>query len=186
MQIYSPAEDSYLLSEVVQKYITKNSKQLKVLDLGTGSGIQAKTCLKAGIKSENILSADINVDALKQLSKLKIKTIESNLFTKIKQKFDLILFNPPYLPKHKYDNQLDTTGGKKGDEIIIKFIKKLKKHLTKQGICFLLTSSHTPEKRFKQEVKKQGLKIRKLATKKIFQEKLYVWKIQINKNSETS
>ena len=61
-------------------------------------------------------------------------------------KFDLIVFNPPYLPKDKrepLDSQIITTGGKEGNEIINKFIRQSKKHLGKKGVIFLLVSSYT-------------------------------------------
>ena len=51
---YQPAEDSYFLAEIVSSYLSKIQenikKEMKVLDMGTGSGIQAKTCIDNGIK----------------------------------------------------------------------------------------------------------------------------------------
>ncbi|MEK6873543.1 MAG: HemK2/MTQ2 family protein methyltransferase [Nanoarchaeota archaeon] len=181
---YQPAEDSYFLSDYVKNYIEKlnNSEKenIKSLDMGTGSGIQSKNLISLGIKKGNITATDINFDALKQAKKLKIKAIKSDLFEKLnkKEKFDLIIFNPPYLPENKFDKEKDTTGGKKGDETIIRFIKSLKSHLKEKGICFLLTSSLTPNT-WKKETKKQKLKIRKVGEKSLFMEKFYVWEITI-------
>ncbi len=186
-KIYQPAEDSYLLAEIVSDYLKKLSKKeknnIKFLDMGTGSGIQAETCLKSGIPNKNIIAVDINPEPIRYIKNLNlgIKIIHSDLFSKIlknkETKFDLIIFNPPYLPEHKYDKLLDTTGGKHGDETIIKFIKQLKYYLAKNGVCFLLTSSLTPELKWKKQAKQNNLNIKKLATKNLFQERLYVWKI---------
>src|SRR3989338_462404 len=147
--------------------------------MGTGSGIQLINCLKAGILKNNILAIDINKEAIKNF---KIKTIKSNLFSKIpknkKLKFDLIIFNPPYLPENKYDKLPDTTGGKKGDETFIRFIKQLNGYLTKNGVCFLLISSLTPDSDWLAEAKKQKLNVNKIKTKSLFQEKLYIWEIK--------
>jgi release factor glutamine methyltransferase len=178
MKVYQPAEDSIFLSEVLKNKI--KDKDIKALDVGTGSGIQSKTLIELGIKKENITAVDINQEALKEVSKLGIKTIKSDLFKKIKDKFDLIIFNPPYLPESEFDNEPDTTGGKKGDEIIIKFMKDLKSYLTKEGKCFLLTSSLTPNKEWKDLANKKGLKVKKISEKKIFFEELYVWEITQN------
>ncbi len=176
---YQPEEDSYLISECVKDYIKKlKDKNIKILDLGTGSGFQTKSLIDLGIKKENIAASDINPYALKEAKNLKVKTIKSNLFDKIKDKYGLIVFNPPYLPENKYDKLQDTTGGKKGDEIIIKFIKNLKQHLKGNGVCFLLTSTLTPNN-WKKEVKKQRLKIKKIGEKKLFMEKLFVWEIRL-------
>ena len=109
-----------------------------------------------------------------------INVVKSDLFEKLnkKEKFNLIIFNPPYLPENKYDKLPDTTGGKKGDETIIRFIKNLKTHLKEKGVCFLLTSSLTPNS-WKKEIKKQKLKIKKVSEKSLFMEKLYVWEIKL-------
>lgn len=183
MSFYEPAEDSFFLAEVIsdtlKKISPKDLKNLKAVDMGTSSGVQSKNFLSLGIKTQNITAVDINPDAIKEIKNIQIKKINSNLFTKVKGKFDIIAFNPPYLPEHKYDKQPDTTGGKEGDETIVRFIHQLKSHLTREGVCFLLTSSLTPNARWKAEAKKQKLKIKKLAEKPIFYEKLYVWKISV-------
>ena len=133
--VYAPAEDSYLLSKSIESLLkslsSKDKKNLKVLDMGSGSGIQAKTCIKNQVPKKNILCVDLSEQAIDYLKKQKLQTIHSNLFEKIKkdEKFDLILFNPPYLPEHKYDKQIDTTGGKKGHETIILFLKQAKQHI---------------------------------------------------------
>ena len=180
MNFYKPAEDSYFLAEIVKNYIQKiKNKNILVLDMGTGSGIQSENLINLGIKPNNITAIDINENAIKQTKKLKIKTLKSDLFEKINnQKYNLIIFNPPYLPENKFDKKPDTTGGKLGDETIIRFTQQLKSHLAENGICFLLTSSLTPEKTWKEEIKKQKLKLKKLADKKLFFEKLYVWEIK--------
>ena len=177
MEIYSPAEDSFFLSEFIQKIIKR--KEIKILDMGSGSGIQAQTCIVSGALPANLTLVDINQDAIKHL-KIKFplsKIIHSDLFEKIPNgsKYDLIIFNPPYLPKNKFDKQEDTTGGKKGDEVIIKFLKKLKDYLNEDGIALLLLSSLTPMSGIKKEFRRYKTKL--LGTKKLFFEELYVWKI---------
>ena len=178
MEIYQPEEDSYFLAEISIKEI--KNKNMSVLDLGTGSGIQSKNLIDFGIKKENILAVDLNQNSLKQVKNFGIKTKKSNLFSSIKnQKFDLILFNPPYLPEDNYDKEIDTTGGEKGDEIIVRFIAELNKHLTKNGFALLLTSSLTPEKYWKKIAKTKNLKVKKVAKKRLFFEYLYIWRITL-------
>ena len=177
-EIYQPAEDSYFLSEVLKKYVSKslkNNSNLKVLEIGCGSGIQLNNLLTLKVKKQNIFSCDINPEAVKHCKNLGFNSIKSYLFSNIKDKFDLIIFNPPYLPENKFDNQKDTSGGKKGDEIILKFLKQLKKHMNKNGKCFLLLSSLTPMKKISQEFK--NFKTKKLETKKLFFEELYVFEL---------
>jgi len=138
--------------------------------MGTGSGILSKTASKF-LNKENILAADINPDAIKNSNQKKFNTIKTNLFSKIKTKFDLITFNAPYLPldpREPKSSQVATTGGKKGDEISIEFIRQSKKHLNKDGKIFLLTSSLTPMSRIKK------FKHKIVARKKIFMEELLI------------
>jgi len=144
--IYEPAEDSFLLQKQVKRY----SKGKSVLDIGTGSGIQAKSALMFGAKK--VLATDINEEAINKLKKEEILIKKSNLFSSISGKFDLIIFNPPYLPEDKREDsesQLATTGGEKGDEIILRFLKQSPKYLNNGGIILLLVSSLTPQNKIK-------------------------------------
>ena len=138
--------------------------------MGTGSGILSEAASKF-LDKENILAADINPEAVKLLKKKEFNCIKTNLFSKIKNKFDLITFNAPYLPldpREPKDSQLATTGGERGDEISLKFLKQAKKHLNENGKIFLLISSLTPL----DKIKKFKYKI--VAKKKIFMEELLI------------
>ncbi len=179
MPIYQPSEDSYLMQNALNDYLKiVKDKKIKILDMGTGCGIQAITCKELGYN--NILTADINKEAVKLLKKQKIKAIQSNLFSKIpkKDKFDLIIYNPPYLPEDKYDNKADTTAGKQGHELIIKFLRQAKSHLKKEGTILLLFSSLSKPNVIKREAKKLGYKLNSLKKKRIFFEELLVYEIK--------
>ena len=129
--IYDPAEDSYLLQKQVKKFAKKG---MRVLDVGTGSGIQAITAKGQGA---NVLAIDINPECIAYVNNLKIPTLQSNLFENVKGKFDLIIFNPPYLPedpREPKDSKLITTGGKTGSEILNKFLEQAKNFLNEKGI----------------------------------------------------
>lgn len=173
--IYYPDEDSYLLTEQVKKF----SKGKKVLDVGSGTGIQAITAKKASAVS--IFASDISEESIKLLRSKNIPAIKSALFQNIKGRFDLIIFNPPYLPEDKREpkqSQITTTGGKKGDEIILKFLKQAKPHLEKNGIILIVLSSLTPKDRINIILKKLNFKKTILSAKNLFMETLEVWEIQ--------
>lgn len=174
--MYNPAEDSYFLSEILEKELKNSRKDLTFLDVGCGSCIQAITANKF-LDKNNILCIDIDKEALEQAENLGFKYVKSDLFKKVKEKFDIISFNAPYLPEHKHDKRKDTSGGKKGDEAILKFLKRAKSHLNKNGKIFLLFSSYTPKEKIEKEIKKQKYKIRNIHEKMIFMEKLFVYEI---------
>ena len=172
--IYTPAEDSSLLAHTLPTYVKKKS----VLDMGTGSGILAETAFKA--KAKKVLAVDINPEAIRLLKKKGIPSRISNLFSKVTETFEVILFNPPYLPRDSQEDkesQRITTGGKKGDELILRFLKQAPKHLAKEGVILLLLSSLTPREKITSLLKKQKLKHRSVAQEKLFFETLDVWEI---------
>jgi HemK-related putative methylase len=178
MLIYQPEQDSYLLLEQVKNYLTKiKNKNINILDMGSGSGIQAKTCKELGFNK--ILCADINQEAVEFIKKQRFKSIYSDLFSNIskKNKFDLIIFNPPYLPEHKYDKEKDTTGGKKGFETIIAFLEQAKPYLTNKSSILLLFSSLSQPKIIIEKAESLGYKLKKLSSKKLFFEELFVYEL---------
>lgn len=185
--IYSPAEDSWLLEKEVQNYIKKLNKEEKlktrVLDMGSGSGIQAKAVINAGINKNQVFCADINPEAIKELKKQGLQAIKSDLFSNISKenKFNLIIFNAPYLPEEKQepkDSKLTTTAGQEGYEIIIDFIKQAKPYLSPKGNILLLFSSLSQPKIILNQAGKIGYKAKKLAETSLFFEKLFVYELR--------
>ena len=144
--VYIPAEDSYLLADNLQI----NEGQ-SVLEIGTGSGIVA---MYASRLTDRITVTDINLDACmlaeKNFEENGITCIEvlfGNLFEPVKnRKFDVILFNTPYLPTED-DEVLDDTinyafdGGLNGRKVIDLFLNEVGNHLNDGGIVQLIQSS---------------------------------------------
>jgi release factor glutamine methyltransferase len=177
--IYQPSEDSYLLSEILKQELPnllEKNPDLRFLEIGAGSGIHLETAFTSGVKRENIFSGDINQKAVDHCSLLGFHCIHSDLFQKIGGKFDLIIFNPPYLPDDKNepaDSKLATTGGVKGSEIINEFLVQAKKHLKKDGKIFLIISSLTKDLRF------TGYKKKEIGCEKMFFETLCVLELTV-------
>jgi len=96
-----PQPDTEILVQEAIKIIRKEKRRLKILDLCTGSGAIA-ICLD---KEENvdITGSDISLEALdvarknNLLNKTNVNFIQSDLFEKIEDKFDIIVSNPPYI-----------------------------------------------------------------------------------------
>ncbi|MEK6825860.1 MAG: HemK2/MTQ2 family protein methyltransferase [Nanoarchaeota archaeon] len=172
--IYVPAEDSFLLAHEVRK----NVEGKTFLDMGAGSGIQCEEALKAGASS--VLAVDDDRVIVQLLKRKNIPALHSDLFEKIKERFDVIVFNPPYLPfdeREDKESRRITTGGKNGDELILRFLKEAPKHLNRKGMILLLLSSLTPKKIILKLLEKQKMRYEIVAKEKLFFEKLEVWKI---------
>lgn len=167
--VYEPREDSWLLLEVI-----RGMKARRTLDMGTGTGILAAELVK---NCEEVVAADIDFAALKVAQKntksQNIKFIQSDLFEKIPGKFDLIVFNPPYLPPEQ-KGDLAYSGGK---PLILKFLDQAKVHLEPQGKIILLWSSLT--RLFPFEIK--GYTVKRLREKKLFMERLWVYELKLLK-----
>ena len=144
--VYVPAEDSYLLADNLEIKQGQN-----VLEIGTGSGIVA---MYASRLTDNITVTDINFDACelarKNFEDNNIENIEilfGNLFEPVEnRKFDVILFNTPYLPTEE-DEVLDNTinyafdGGLNGRKVIDLFLNEVGNHLNDGGIVQMIQSS---------------------------------------------
>lgn len=146
---YTPQEDSFLLKEFV-----KRCAKGIVLDMGTGSGIQAKEAAHSKRTSE-IYAVDISRTAIKYAKKnldgkkhKKIKWIIGDLFSRFKSVkylhyFDTIIFNPPYLPENYRTKDTALTGGKTGARVIERFLMQAGRHLKPNGKILLVFSSLT-------------------------------------------
>jgi release factor glutamine methyltransferase len=186
--IYQPSEDSYLMTDILKEKLPElleKNPNLKMLEIGAGSGIHLQTSLNLGVKKENIFSSDINPDSVSHCNFLGFNCVQSDLFqafTQEEDKFDLIIFNPPYLPgdkKEPKDSQIATTGGKKGNEIIQSFLKQAKSYLNETGKIFLITSSLSESVNF-QEL---GYVEKEIGCERLFFERLCIHELVPINNS---
>ena len=100
-----PRQDTELLIDIILQNYDLNSP-LKILDLGTGTGIIGITLAK-NFKKSNVLLTDISIKAIEVAKKnieaiwlQNIHCIHSNWFENIDNLvFDIIVSNPPYISK---------------------------------------------------------------------------------------
>ena len=181
--VFDPQEDSFLLAEAIGTMPPLNGKSC--IDIGTGTGLQAIVCAKKGGK---VLAVDLdkkcvencrlNAGLLGMQKRVRVK--KSDLFSVIpvQKKFDLIVFNPPYLPSGKPKiPALD--GGKLGREILDRFLEKLPERLTHNGIALFLQSSLNGIQKTEKKLKRLGLSAKIVSRQKLFFEELVVFKAAI-------
>ncbi|MFH0898193.1 MAG: HemK2/MTQ2 family protein methyltransferase, partial [bacterium] len=174
--IYQPREDSFLM----QKYVRKYAKGL-VLEIGTGSGILAlESAKKPNVKK--VLAVDIQKSVIchckKNIKNKKITFQTSDLFSKIKTKFDTIIFNPPYLPEDIKLKDLTLDGGKKGYEILERFLNNANYHLKENGIILIIFSSLTKKEKIDEFIRNNLFQSELLEKEHIFFEDLYTYQLK--------
>ena len=185
--VYEPREDSFLLADSVKRFARG-----KVLDVGTGSGIQAIAAARKK-EVEKVVAADINPDAIecavanaeKNNVLGKILFLESDLFHGLnptwKKEFDAICFNPPYLPtgpgEHvagAYDDALD--GGKSGRETTDRFLAGFEEWLAPGGVLLLLQTSLSDKGETEKILRRKNYRVERVGENSFFFEKIFVLK----------
>ena len=185
-EVYDPAEDTYLLLDAID--IKKDDS---VLEIGTGCGIIALECARIGA---NVICTDINPFAVELVKKnylMNQKILTGNfevrigdLFTPIVsgEKFDKIIFNPPYLPTRKEDLikgsgwfDIATNGGKDGLLITKRFLEEIHKYLNKNGRAYFVFSSLSDQKKLKTYLSNLNLNTKVLSTHHFNDESLDIY-----------
>jgi release factor glutamine methyltransferase len=181
--VYTPSEDSFLIKKEVEKLARG-----RVLDMGTGSGILAEAASKLK-RVRSVLGVDVKHGSVKHCKSVvkskKARFIISNLFSELpKQKFDTIIFNPPYLPAQKgepSDLATEIAGGKHGYEVVERFMDEVNDYLADDGVLLLLFSTLTGKEKVELMISQQLMDFVELSKENISFEQLYVYKIAKSK-----
>jgi release factor glutamine methyltransferase len=151
--------------------------------MGTGSGILAAYCARRGA---DVTASDIDIDAVKTLELtsdrmgISIKLVACDLFSKIPERFDIVVFNPPYLPSSTIGDRT-TDGGKHGTEVISRFLSELAQHLVENGRGILVISSLNDPERLM--MRHPGLSFRTVRERSLFFERMFVLEATVKQAS---
>ncbi len=135
---------SLILVKVLKKY---SGLKLNLLDMGTGPyGVLSYYSFKK-LNYQSITGSDkipeLIHNSKQQMHQTTIKFIVSDLFENLPEKYDLIIFNTPYIDEDTGNNleifktdlqRKRWSGGNTGTEIIKRFLSQLKEHLRIKGI----------------------------------------------------
>ncbi|KYK33883.1 MAG: hypothetical protein AYK22_05955 [Thermoplasmatales archaeon SG8-52-3] len=185
-EVYDPAEDSFLLINAIS--IKKSDA---VLEIGAGCGLIALECARIG---SNVVCTDINPYSVeltkrnymrnKNLIKGNFEVRKGDLFKPIRKNevFDVIIFNPPYLPTNKNEMvgglgwfDIATNGGVNGIKITSRFIKQLSKHLNKNGRAYFIFSSQSNHKTLETIIKNNNFNYKVIMKSRFEEETIFVY-----------
>src|SRR5689334_2538461 len=163
--VYEPAEDTQLILANL-----KARRGERALELGTGRGDLALALARQGAQ---VTATDINPAAAAvamaraQSQGLAVAGLVGDLFAPVRGRFDLIVFNPPYLPtagEDKVRGPLNAAfdGGADGLDVTRRFLAGLPAHLAQGGRALTLVSSLSPWAAFEAAVPR-ALKARVVA-----------------------
>ena len=188
-EVYDPAEDTFLLLDSIE--IDKDDA---VFEIGTGCGIIALDCARKGA---NVVCSDINKKAADlamynyEKNKIKIKgdfeVRHGNLFDVLKtdEVFDIILFNPPYLPIKRDEKiqgnewlDLATDGGRDGLQKTKSFIEELGQYLKVHGRAYFIFSNLSDRKKLDYMLKRNIFEFKIKKSQRFLNEIIEVYEIK--------
>jgi release factor glutamine methyltransferase len=152
-----------------------------VLDLGTGTGIGA---IAAARWATQVVAVDINpaavrcarINVLLHRQEGRVAVREGDLFAPVaNERFDLVLFNPPYyrgVPRDALDRAWRST------DVVERFAAELAGHLTPGGSAMVVLSTVGERPAFLAAFQQQGLTVTCEATRDLGNETLLLLRLR--------
>ena len=193
-EVYEISDDTLLLLEAIE--INHGDK---VLEIGTGCGIIALECARRGAI---VICSDINPYAVeiskrnyirnKNLLEGLVEIRYGDLFSVIKkyENFNVIIFNPPYLPT-KSEEQIGGTGwfdkavdgGINGLDLTKRFLTEINNYLSKTGKGYFIFSSLSNKRKLDGYIKNNNLKFNIVSSRNFNNERIDVYQIHCKKTN---
>lgn len=151
--------------ELAMMVVNAAEEGQSVLDLCTGSGAIAIAIAKETEKYNRkvkVTALDVSADALAlakenaETNGAEITFVQSDLFTRLRGRFDIIVSNPPYIPSadienlqrevKDYEPRLALDGGADGLDIYRRIAADASKYLNRNGVLMLEVGEGEAEK----------------------------------------
>jgi release factor glutamine methyltransferase len=174
-QVYAPEADSFLLLAAARAEARPGDR---ILEVGTGSGLIAEEMARITA----VVATEINPHAAHYARDKGIDVVLTDLVSGLRDTFDLILFNPPYLPTRPEERMNDwleyaLDGGESGRTVIERFAAEAGRVIAPGGRILLLISSLTGLSDVRELFARQGFDAETVVQQVVEDEVLYVLRI---------
>ena len=180
-QVFNPKllrSGEFLVRQLARADLLRPSS--RVLDLGSGSGAGAVAAARAGCQ---VVAVDINpaavrctrINALLNLVEHQVDPRQGDLFAPVSgERFDVVLFNPPYyrgLPRDNFDFAW------RSPDVIERFAADLGAHLSPGGHALLVLSSDGEHETFLRALDSGGYRRTTVAHRDFLNEQMWVFQV---------
>lgn len=180
-----PRTGEFLAAQLDSRLVGPDAE---VLDMGTGSGVCA---VIAARHARRVVAVDINpeavrcagINALLNHVEHKIDVRHGDLFAPVDERFDVVLFNPPFLLGTPRD---DRDRAWRSDDVAERFAAGLGAHLKPDGFALVLLSTFGDAPVFLEEFRKRGCAVSLLAQRRFVNEALAVFKLTPPRSQRSS
>lgn len=166
---YISSEDSALLRSVLKNYAGESCLELGA---GNGGGLVELT-KRFGLVVGSDLNRPSN-DSWKRAEANFVLVDAAGCFRE--GSFDLVAFNPPYLPSDVIED-VAVDGGADGAEVLNHFLGEAMRTVRKEGRIVMLLSGDNPIESIAQECEMHGFAMKLLSERRLFYETLAVYEV---------
>jgi len=182
-----------VLKKALNKYVKDHQK---ILEIGTGDLAILSIYIAKKYRDLDITAVDINPEFVinaklnANKNKVKLNIFQSDLFSNVNSLFDVIFFNPPYVPTHNgsiYEvekrNDIEQEsiynkiwdGGEEGCDVIRRFLQNVSKNIFPDGKIILgINTFFIDDSKIKEIVNENNLNIISIISQMFNPSKAYI------------
>ncbi|KAK2150176.1 hypothetical protein LSH36_419g01014 [Paralvinella palmiformis] len=175
-EVYEPAEDTFLLLDALEQDgdTFLQLRPLMCLEVGSGAGVVSTFLAKMIGNSAMYLTTDLNpaaADVTKRTSEQNcivlqplIMDLAGGLLSRLRGQVDVLIFNPPYVvtPSDEVGKkgiEASWAGGRKGREVIDRFLPQVAELLSVDGLFYLVIIKENDKDEIEQIMTTYGLQM---------------------------
>uniref|UniRef100_A0A8C3WKS1 Methyltransferase HEMK2 n=1 Tax=Catagonus wagneri TaxID=51154 RepID=A0A8C3WKS1_9CETA len=170
--VYEPAEDTFLLLDALEAAAAEFTRVEICLEVGSGSGVVSAFLASVIGPQALYMCTDVNPEAAActletaRCNKVHVQPVITDLvkglLPRLKEKVDLLVFNPPYVvtPSEEVGShgiEAAWAGGRNGREVMDRFFPLAPELLSPRGLFYLVTIKENNPEEILKTMKTEGL-----------------------------